>query len=67
VQWQLVLDYGGAVAMGREDEVGSLEVGKFADLVILNANPSVDVRNCREIAWVVNGGTVYSPGDLLAR
>ena len=55
---------GGAVAMGREDEVGSLEVGKFADLVILNADPSVDVRNCREIAWVLKGGTAYTPREL---
>jgi imidazolonepropionase-like amidohydrolase len=58
--------YGGAVALGREEELGSVEVGKLADLVILNSDPTVDIRNSRDIASVVKGGRVYRPHELMA-
>lgn len=56
--------YGGAATMGWEEEVGSVEVGKLADLVILEADPRADIRNCRKIAWVIKGGNPYSPETL---
>lgn len=56
--------YGGAATMGWEEEVGSVEVGKLADLVILEAVPRADIRNCRKIAWVIKGGNPYSPEAL---
>ena len=58
--------YGGAVALGREEELGSVEVGKLADMVILNSDPTVDIRNSRDIAWVVKGGRAYQPHELMA-
>jgi imidazolonepropionase-like amidohydrolase len=51
--------------MGRRQDIGSVEPGKLADLVILNADPGVDVRNCREIEWVIKGGTAYKPRELI--
>jgi imidazolonepropionase-like amidohydrolase len=55
---------GGAVAMGRQADLGSVEEGKLADLVVLNADPTDEVRNCREIEWVIKGGTVHHPSQL---
>jgi len=39
-----------------EDEIGTVEAGKYADLLLLNADPLVDIRNLRDIAAVFKGG-----------
>jgi imidazolonepropionase-like amidohydrolase len=44
-----------------ERELGTLEPGKLADLVVLDADPLADIRNTRRIVWVIRGGDVYSP------
>jgi len=51
----------GARAMGREAEVGTLEAGKAADLVALDADPLADVRAFQRVRWVMKGGVVVSP------
>jgi imidazolonepropionase-like amidohydrolase len=53
--------YGGAVALGRGVELGSIELGKLADMVVLSADPTADVRHCRAIEWVIKGGAVHEP------
>lgn len=45
-----------AAVMGRQTEVGTLERGKFADLVILDADPQLDIKNTRKINRVMKGG-----------
>ena len=40
-------------------DIGSIEVGKLADLVVLNADPSVDIRNSDKIESVMLGGRLY--------
>ena len=45
--------------LGASDELGALEVGKYADIVALPADPSADIRALREINFVMKGGTVY--------
>jgi imidazolonepropionase-like amidohydrolase len=45
-----------AAAMGRQSELGTLEKGKFADLVILDADPAIDIKNTRKISRVMKGG-----------
>ena len=42
----------------RIDDVGSLEAGKFADVLILNADPLANIRNTRNIHIVLKGGEV---------
>lgn len=40
------------------DRLGTVEPGKFADLVILDADPLADIRNVGRIAWVIKDGKV---------
>jgi imidazolonepropionase-like amidohydrolase len=53
----------GARAMGRDD-VGTLEPGSHADLLVLDADPLADVRNLRRILLVVRGGEVWTRAEL---
>lgn len=54
-----------AKMLGRESEQGTIETGKLADLVILDADPLADIRNIRRINRVVKSGVVYNPAELL--
>jgi hypothetical protein len=47
-----------AEILGAEEELGTLEVGKWADLVILDADPLADIRNTGRIHAVVKGGEI---------
>jgi len=58
--------FGAARVMGREKELGTLEVGKLADLLVLDADPLADVVNLRRIHSVVKGGVVLDPEQMLA-
>jgi imidazolonepropionase-like amidohydrolase len=53
----------GAIAAGQQKERGSLEVGKFADFVVLKANPLKDIANIRSVEMVVKRGTPFPRGD----
>jgi hypothetical protein len=51
----------GARLMGREAELGRIEPGFRADLLVLDADPLDDIRHTRRISMVVRGGSVYHP------
>ncbi|HEX9161083.1 MAG TPA: amidohydrolase family protein [Thermoanaerobaculia bacterium] len=53
-------------AMGLDKQIGTIEKGKDADLLIVTADPSTDVANLRKIAYVVRSGVVRSRDDLSA-
>ena len=55
----------GARSLGIEGDVGTVAVGKVADLVVLAGDPLADISNSRQIAWVVQGGRVSAPHTLL--
>jgi imidazolonepropionase-like amidohydrolase len=46
----------GAIFLGKERELGSIEEGKIADLVLLGADPVQDINNARQIIEVIKGG-----------
>ncbi|MBK6485379.1 MAG: PD40 domain-containing protein [Gemmatimonadetes bacterium] len=50
--------------IGVDRDVGSLTVGKLADLVVLNSNPLENIRNTTDIRYVVKGGTMYDGNTL---
>jgi imidazolonepropionase-like amidohydrolase len=56
----------GARSLGLDAEVGTIEPGKRADLVVLQGDPGAAIANTRRIAWVMHGGTLHRPKDLLA-
>jgi len=49
----------GAYFLGATEDVGSLAVGKLADLIVLNSNPLDDIRNTTDIMLVMKGGILY--------
>lgn len=55
---------GGAVFLGRGDELGSIQVGKRADMVLLSADPSLDINNAKLIEAVFKGGVAVDRDAL---
>lgn len=57
---------GSAETIGRLGELGSLEPGKFADLIVLDRDPLADIANVRSIREVMKGGFLYDASSLNA-
>ena len=53
-----------ALYFGTQQDSGTIEKGKAADMVLLNADPLEDIRNTQTIAGVVLKGRYYSRGEL---
>ena len=53
-----------ARAMKMDGELGTIEAGKRADLVVLNANPLESIRNIRSVRWTISDGRVYDAPAL---
>ncbi|HKQ98441.1 MAG TPA: amidohydrolase family protein, partial [Candidatus Polarisedimenticolia bacterium] len=54
---------GGALAMRRDADFGTIEKGKIADLLVVTADPSADIANLRRLEYVVRGGVVRALGE----
>jgi Tol biopolymer transport system component len=60
---RVVTQYG-AEAIGMQQDVGSLEAGKMADLIVLDRNPLENIRNTNSIRYVMKNGELYD-GETL--
>jgi Tol biopolymer transport system component/imidazolonepropionase-like amidohydrolase len=56
---------GAAQILGAEKELGTIEVGKWADLVFLDADPLADIRNTRRIWNVMHNGHLVDRSAIL--
>jgi hypothetical protein len=54
-----------ATVLGERENLGSIAVGKTADLVLLSANPLDDIRHTRQIELVIHNGAMCYPESLL--
>jgi len=56
-----------AQTLGLGDELGTIEIGKVADLAFIGGDPLLDIRNTRDVKRVMKGGRVYTVEELLRR
>jgi imidazolonepropionase-like amidohydrolase len=59
-----IATHNGAVLLGKADQLGSVEPGKLADLLLLNADPTADINNVKNIALVMKGGQIVDESRL---
>jgi len=59
-----IATHNGALLLGKADQLGSVEPGKLADLLLLNADPTTDINNVKKIAFVMKGGQIIDESQL---
>ena len=50
----------------KHNDVGSVERGRFADLLVVDGDPLNDIRDMRKLTTVFKGGAEYKPAEILA-
>jgi hypothetical protein len=54
-----------AIALRKQDDVGAIAPGRFADLVVIDGDPLSDIRQMRNISTVYKGGKAHDPKSIL--
>lgn len=56
--------WNGAWYLGLDRDLGSVEYGKLADFLVLERDPTADIRNSNTLRWTVKNGEIYDSGTL---
>jgi len=56
----LTSSQGSAKLLGVDKETGTLEAGKFADMVLIDGNPLIDINDVLNVAVTIKGGRIVS-------
>jgi imidazolonepropionase-like amidohydrolase len=59
-----IATYNSAVFLGKADQLGSVDKGKLADLVLLAKDPTIDINNAKSIVFVMKGGQIIDESQL---
>jgi hypothetical protein len=60
-----IMTLNGAIVLGVADDLGSIEAGKIADIVVVNGNPAAAPGDIRNVTHVFKDGVGYDPGKLI--
>lgn len=55
----------GALFLGESERIGTLAVGKQADIVVVRGNPSANIKDVRNVTLVFKDGVGYDPAKLI--
>jgi len=66
--WQIITasTINGAKVLDKENEFGTISIGKKANLILLDANPIDNIENIAKINRVINNGVVFKANELLS-
>ena len=53
-----------ATVLKQDKDFGSIEPGKFADMILVNGDPTKNISDIRHIDTVIKGGNIYKPSEL---
>jgi imidazolonepropionase-like amidohydrolase len=59
-----IATYNSAVFLGKADQLGSIDTGKLADLVLLDRDPTADINNAKSIVFVMKNGQIIDESQL---
>src|SRR5882724_9474165 len=59
-----IATYNSAVFLGKADQLGSVDKGKLADLVLLSKDPTTDINNAKSILFVMKNGQLIDESQL---
>jgi imidazolonepropionase-like amidohydrolase len=59
-----IATFDGARFLGKQDRMGSIEEGRVADAVLLSADPTMDINNCKAIVFVMKAGQIIDESKL---
>jgi imidazolonepropionase-like amidohydrolase len=64
--WEIIIagTRNGSIFLGKEDLLGSIEPGRLADMILVDEDPTEDVRNLRKISKVMKDGKIIDRQKL---